>query len=110
MYKKHAFMTKEVINTIVPKIKEFWATDDAVDFMTKVAYLYNGYYVPTKIDNDLNYNTKCDEPERPSQKELVFNQLLSVFLGCNSPEKALEIIKSDFIDFEYPVAKSEDDE
>ena len=31
MYKKHAFMTKEVINTIVPKIKEFWATDDAVD-------------------------------------------------------------------------------
>ena len=110
MNKEHALKEKEAINAIVPKIKEFWTSDEAVDFMTKVAYLYYGYYVPTKIDGDLNFNTKCDEHERPSRKELVFNQLLSVFLGINSPEEALEIIKSDFIDFEYHVAKSEDDE
>ena len=78
--------------------------------MTKVAYLYNRYYAPTKIDNDLNYNASYNEPKRPSRREIIYKQLLSVFLGINSPEKALGIIKSDFIEYEYPVAKSEDDE
>lgn len=110
MNRNHALMEKETINSIIPKIKDFWTSDEAVDFMTKVAYLYYGYYVPTKIDGDLNYNTSYNEPKRPSKKEIVYKQLLSIFLGCNTPEKALEILKSEFIEYEYHVAKSEDDE
>ncbi len=110
MNRNHAILPKEIIDSLVPKIKEFWASDEAIDFMTKVAYLYYGYYAPTKIDCDLNYNTRYNEPERPSRREIVFMQLLSVFWGINSPEKALGILKTEFIGYEYPVAKSEDDE
>ncbi len=107
---KHAYMSKEAINAIVPKVKDFWLSDDAVDFMTKVAYLDNGYYVPTQIDSDLDYDAKCDEPKRPSKKELIHYQLVNVFMGHVPPEEALETIKKEFLEYEHPVAKSEDDE
>lgn len=103
-------MTKGSIDFIVPKVKEFWESDDAIDFMTKFAYLYNGYYVPTKIDNDLDYNKKCHEPKRPKQVELMHDPLVDVIFGNITPEEALETIKKQFINHEYPVAKSKDDE
>lgn len=43
--------TKEQISEYVNAMKNFWLTDEAVDFMTKVELLRNGYYVPTSTDN-----------------------------------------------------------
>lgn len=43
--------TKEQISKCVNAMKNFWLTDEAVDFMTKVELLRNGYYVPTSTDN-----------------------------------------------------------
>ena len=109
MNRNHAIHSKEAINFLVPKFKEFWMSDDAVDFMTKVGYLYNGFYVPTQIDNELDYNKKYNECKRPSQKELVREALLSVFIGDCTPEKAIENIKRSFVEYEYYVATSEND-
>lgn len=108
MNRNHAIHSKEAIDFLVPKIKEFWLSDDAIDFITKVGYLYNGYYVPTKIDNELNYNKKYNEHKRPSQKELIREELLNVIIGACTPEKALESIKRKLIDHEYYVARPED--
>ena len=111
MYRKISLVTKKSINSNVSKIKDFWLRDDAVDFMTKVGYLFNGYYVPTNIDNDLEkIPVNLLDDERLSANEIIRLQIASVILGGVEPEKALEGIKRDFYEHGYLIAKSIDDE
>lgn len=102
--------SKEAIDSMIPKFKKFWTSNEATDFMTKVGYLCNGYYVPTEIDSELDYNKKYTERTRPSQKEIVRETLFGVFFGSCAPKNALESIKRDFVNYEYYVATSENDE
>ena len=111
MHKRISLYTKEQIHSNVSQIRDFWLKDDVVDFMTKVCYLYNGYYVPTGIDNEIEeipVNTLDDE--RVSVNEIIRLQLAGVILGNVEFEKALEGIKLAFRDNDYLFAKSFDDE
>lgn len=47
---------------------------------------------------------------RPTKNQIITEIILGVFIGNNTPEKALNAIKEEFLFWGYPVATSETDE